>query len=87
MLGIVSAVGVILVMTKVSGRLSVPTGRIVNQTTERDIFKVGSVDGETCHQVAELVGASELFQWDGNPELSNADGKTPSDSFVAVFGE
>ena len=59
---IVSTAGVSLEMTTGSGRLSVSTGLSANQIAERDkrIFRGGPVDGETCHQVAALVGASEL---------------------------
>ena len=82
-------IGVSLVMTTLAGRLSVSTGWTANDITERDkrTLRAGSVGGETCHQVAALVGASELLQCDGMPELSNAEGKTPSDSFIAVVGE
>ena len=75
-------------MTTLSGGLSISPGWTEKKMTEREerTLMAGLVDGETCHQVAALVGASELLQWDGTPELSNAEGKTPRDSSIAVVG-
>jgi hypothetical protein len=84
---IVCAIGVSLVITMLAGMLPVSTGWTANEITERDKRTLGSVGGETRAKVAALVGASELFQWDGTPELSNVEGKTPSVSFLAVVGE
>jgi len=84
---IVCTIGVSLVMTMLAGMLSVSTGWTANEITERDKRTLGSVGGETRAKVAALVGASELFQWDGTPELSNVESKTPSVSFLAVVGE
>ena len=76
---IANASEVLLVMTIFVGRLCVSTGCTGKKIAERDnrILKAGRTGAEACHQVAELLGASEPFQFEGLPERSRADGSTP----------
>src|ERR1700728_1781209 len=74
-------------MSTVAGTLPVSTGSIGKKIADRDtvILRARSTGGVTCHQVAEIFGASEFFQLEVIPEPSNTDGSTPSDSWVGVF--
>jgi hypothetical protein len=76
---IVNAAGVLLVMTTLKATLSVPTFWSGKKIAVRDnpTLGAGSAGEETCHQVPELLGASEFFQFAGLPEPSNTEGNTP----------